>query len=127
LKWLGTRILNIYTVQDCELAVRAIKEEIGLNAILLVDERKRQIEVEGFNSKNDDNYTAEESPRAAACYCLSPMYKILKSNNPVDWPTWDLTWWKPAKDNSISERKRELIKAGALILAEMDRLDRLEE
>ena len=30
------------------------------NAKLIIAERKRQIEVEGFDTENDDSYTAEE-------------------------------------------------------------------
>lgn len=35
------------------------------------------------------------------------------------WP-WDESWWKP------TNRRRDLVKAGALILAEIERLDRAE-
>lgn len=38
------------------------------------------------------------------------------------WP-WDKSWWKPTPDDRI----RELIKAGALIAAEIDRLQRLNK
>ena len=37
------------------------------------------------------------------------------------WP-FTLAWWKPVQDN-----RRNLIKAGALILAELERLDRMNE
>ena len=37
-------------------------------------------------------------------------------------PLWDDTWWKPTPDNRI----KELIKAGALIAAEIDRLLAIE-
>lgn len=36
---------------------------------------------------------------------------------PRNWP-WHRVWWKP------STRRRNLVKAGALILAEIERLDR---
>jgi hypothetical protein len=41
-------------------------------------------------------------------------------NPPDGWP-FDPSWWKPSND-----RKANLIKAGALIAAEIDRLQRLE-
>ena len=41
---------------------------------------------------------------------------------PPTWP-WDESWFKPTPDDRI----RELVKAGALILAEIDRLQRLKE
>lgn len=40
---------------------------------------------------------------------------------PRQWPfTWWLDWWKP------TTYRRDLVKAGALILAEIERLDRRE-
>lgn len=98
------------------------------NAQLIIAERKRQIEVEGFTDKNDDTYRDNELGKAAASYLMSPLYRYFNWDKPTYWPDkWSVKWWKPAKDNSISGRKRELIKAGALILSEMDRLDRLEK
>ncbi|GAG33310.1 unnamed protein product, partial [marine sediment metagenome] len=38
---------------------------------------------------------------------------------PEIWP-WDPSWWKP------TDERRNLEKAGALIVAELERLDRLE-
>ena len=38
---------------------------------------------------------------------------------PPSWP-WVRRWWKP------TDRRRDLVKAGALILAEIERLDRIE-
>jgi hypothetical protein len=50
--------------------------------------------------------------------------KTLRSTGIIGryWP-WDREWWKPTPNNRI----RELAKAGALIAAEIDRLQRLEE
>ena len=40
---------------------------------------------------------------------------------PFGWPhTWDASWWKP------KDRRRDLVRAGALIIAEIERLDRLD-
>ena len=44
---------------------------------------------------------------------------------PPDWP-WDAAWWKPG-DETDAGRIRELEKAGALALAERDRLVRRDE
>lgn len=52
---------------------------------------------------------------AAACYAYaSSGSAIIKG-----WP-WDERWWKPEGG------RRDLVKAGALIIAEIERLDRLE-
>ena len=50
---------------------------------------------------------------AAACYAL-PAWCRGRTRR---WP-WDDEWWKPTPDDRI----RELVKAGALIAAEIDRL-----
>lgn len=42
------------------------------------------------------------------------------------WP-WNREWWKPSISDDTESRKREIEKAGALLLAEWERLDRLQE
>jgi len=101
-------------------------EEISPNALACIEERKRQIEVEGFDSKKDDNYTSEELLGLAASYLMAPLYRKTKVFPPYFPRRWDWSWWKPAKDNSIDGRLRELSKSGALIFAEMDRISRLK-
>lgn len=79
-------------------------------------ERQRQISAEGCTPQRDDEHTGEELARAAACYAL-PQGDYEIPEPPEFWP-WPAAWWKP------SERRRELVKSGALILAEIERLDR---
>lgn len=80
-------------------------------------ERQRQVEQEGWTPEHDDQWADGELARAAACYAHDPRpFNIVP---PKDWP-WDEAWWKP------SDRRRDLVKAGALILAELERIDRLE-
>ncbi|MER0859588.1 hypothetical protein AAA500_10210 [Pseudomonas aeruginosa] len=84
-------------------------------------ERRRQVEAEGWTPEHDDGHSHGQMARAAACYALAG------SSAPNDgtaallvslaWP-WDQQWWKP------TSARRDLIKAGALILAEIERLDR---
>lgn len=95
---------------------------------LLADERKRQIEVEGWAPERDDQYTYGSLAKAAACYSTPEMSRIVMSVDsknpdytPRHWPFSD-EWWKPTPENRI----RELVKAGALIVAEIERLQRLE-
>ena len=93
-------------------------------------ERRRQIEREGWTREHDDAHEEGEMAAAASCYALPPddregivrgkrVHLSQSSGAPVNWP-WDVTWWKPG------DRRRELIKAGALIVAEIERLDRAE-
>lgn len=78
-------------------------------------ERQRQIEQEGWTPGRDDAYTEHELSRAAACYALEGDTVI--THPPKEWP-WPECWWKPSDD------RRNLVKAGALILAEIERIDR---
>lgn len=84
-------------------------------------ERRRQVEVEGWTLAHDDSHANGEMAAAAACYANpSPHMEasLIKPLLPTDWP-WSRGWWKP------TTRRRDLVKAGALILAEIERLDRL--
>jgi len=83
---------------------------------LISDERKRQIEVEGWTSQHDDQQTVFELSRAACAYLNNSRTDDVKRF----WP-WDWKWWKPSED-----RIRNLVKAGALIAAEIDRLQRAQ-
>lgn len=76
-------------------------------------ERQRQVEVEGWTPEHDDEHGTEEMAFAAACYVTADEGDA----PPAIWP-WDWNWWRP------KDRRRNLVKAAALILAEMERLDR---
>lgn len=75
-------------------------------------ERRRQIDKEVWTPDHDDQHTKGELAEAAACYATARTYVISSF-----WP-WDKSWWKP------SSPIRNLVKAGALIAAEIDRLQR---
>lgn len=88
-------------------------------------ERARQIQSEGWTPQHDDNHWYGELAQAAACYALESSAKGLRTGRTrwIDafvtaaWP-WAGEWWKP------SDRRRDLVKAGSLIVAEIERLDR---
>ncbi len=89
---------------------------------LIENERKRQIEVEGFDSVRDSSYKKGELVRAAVAYAIVSYYWG-KAYWCWFWPTdWNITWWKPDNRRTINN----LAKSGALIAAEMDRLLLLE-
>ncbi len=91
---------------------------------LIADERKRQIEVEGWTAEHDAEHKDNELAWAAMCYADPEEHyhqenRFLKFRQPRHglWPKkWDIGWFKP------KERIRDLVKAGALIAAEIDRL-----
>lgn len=91
-------------------------------------ERMRQLSTEGFSRERDDGYVQGELAAAAGCYahtaCLrTGEYESSEAGMNVwrFWP-WAKRWWKPSADP-----RRNLVKAGALILAEIERLDRAAE
>lgn len=85
-------------------------------AELIAKERKRQIEKEGWTKQHDrDMHDEGELLRAAICYARAGTEDIDFDEARQDWP-WSSKWWKP------EDRIRNLVKAGALIAAEIDRL-----
>ena len=97
-------------------------------------ERKRQIETEGWKPERDDVYDTGEMALAAACYAAhsascaaikaphTARGVFVRTRSAQDfvgemWP-WSADWWKP------SGHRRNLEKAAALILAEIERIDR---
>jgi hypothetical protein len=84
-------------------------------------ERRRQIQVEGWSAEHDAEHSHCELTEAAIAYYLSGTSGVLlnpSTKAPVNWP-WDPTWWKP------HGKRRDLVRAGALILAERDRMRRM--
>lgn len=91
-------------------------------------ERKRQIEVEGWTEEHDDHHNDDSLVMAAICYAApEPLYRMLKTAHGFlmtdPWPpAWDRKWQKYTCQGQT--RIRRLVKAGALIAAEIDRLQR---
>jgi hypothetical protein len=96
----------------------------------VLGERQRQVEKEGWTPEHDDEHSDGALADAAACYAMSDRAVALVddlylsatnqqrlSEHPYEWP-FDAEWWKP------KDRRRDLVRAGALILAEIERLDR---
>jgi hypothetical protein len=78
-------------------------------------ERVRQIEVSGENwtPAHDDAHAPGELSLAGAAYALTPHTPKGKTfPMPLRWP-WHRQWWKP------KSRHRNLVRAGALIAAEL--------
>lgn len=96
----------------------------------LLKERARQVEVEGWDAKHDNTHGEGDLVSAAACYLTAAQTALLRDDaisyhsqppsgrGPAHWP-WSSEWWKPSNDP-----QRNLEKAGALIIAEIERLKR---
>lgn len=100
-------------------------------------ERSRQVSAEGWTPEHDDAHGAGQMALAAGCYAMFASVSdserastdlpgsLASLGKPIRgwaawlqiWP-WDRLWWKP------TDRRRDLVKAAALILAEIERLDR---
>jgi len=87
-------------------------------AELIAAERRRQVEQEGYTATQDAGLSDGSLANAAACYAIPPGERLIAFGRaPVGWP-WSTDFWKPTP----LDRVRELVKAGALIAAEIDRL-----
>ena len=96
--------------------------------MMIVTERLRQINEEGFIEEADDAYVFGELAMAAAAYATPPGKRPYEAP-PHIWP-WNKNWWKgkPAMGTvkDIPQRIGELVKSGALILSELERLHRYQ-
>ena len=111
--WQGSRCIyaGVHAVPDTQSdAQTAAARDV-------LAERQRQISAEGWTPAQDDQYTAGDMASAAACYASQGRDHYPEPGKPGPWP-WAAKWWKP------STYRRNLEKAGALILAEIERLDR---
>lgn len=100
---------------DRERLSSALQSATASRAIADVSaERRRQVEGEGWTAAHDDQHTHGDLAQAAACYAI---YASGRSVPPDLWP-WAMEWWKP------KDRRRDLVRAAALVIAEIDRLDR---
>ncbi|WP_199797941.1 hypothetical protein [Pseudomonas aeruginosa] len=87
-------------------------------------ERRRQVTAEGWTPEHDDEHACDEIAAFACFYAMPPAAR--------DWDTSSTGYgdtlgeailpegWEP----KTGDRRRELVKAAALILAEIERLDR---
>lgn len=106
-------------LQEYRKASQALKD--------VAAERQRQVSAEGWTPKHDDKHDNNELAFAASCYAFhsaAASWDFEDDGTPYDihpapknWP-WAPEWWKPTNP------RRDLVKAGALILAEIERIDR---
>lgn len=96
-------------------------------AELISIERKRQIEKEGWTPSHDDEHIHGALSAAGASYAINASENIDRDvvgivdtiEKPNDWPFLS-KYWKPTPNDLV----KQLAKAGALIAAEIDRINR---
>ena len=105
-----------------------IRVPMSASILAIAAERRRQIDVEGWTAEHDSNHARGALALAGACYALSAasrrfrdagadrLANNIKASADCLWP-WEKGWWKP-QDN-----RRDLVRAGALIAAELDKMD----
>lgn len=124
------------TIEEMRMELATLKDRasgIGAGQVAPTDalrdvaaERRRQIEAEGWTPGHDDEHDNGTLAAAGCAYALAaadslhPMSRgdgDFMTTPPLMWP-WEREWWKPG------DARRMLVKAGALVLAEIERLDR---
>lgn len=126
---------NVHYADAAEMEIAALRQRIAelesrtvtAAAADVLAERQRQVAAEGWSHKHDDQYKNTELAFAASCYAFhaaAASWDLEDNGIPYDshpvpkqWP-WDPSWWRP------TDARRDLVKAGALILAEIERIDR---
>lgn len=104
----------------------------------ITQERERQISGEGWTAEHDDDHFSGELALMAALYATPKLlFERVDRANCIEfvdpWPFEDLWDKRPANGNvvlpnrslSVNKRIDQLVKAGALIAAEIDRLERV--
>jgi hypothetical protein len=94
-----------------------IRTPLSPAMLAVIAERRRQMEVEGWDTKHDDEHEPGELALAGAAYLVSGAGSPIKGRKL--WP-WDHEFWKP----DIIRRRRDFVRGLALGLAELEKYDR---
>lgn len=98
--------------------------DLGTGVKAIAAERERQLQAEGFTRDGDQQYRRGELAKAATAYVqLAAMDLEAGTRNHIAWREpaavwpWAPEWWKPV------DARRDLVRAGALIAAQIDAID----
>ncbi|MBB4348001.1 hypothetical protein [Aliirhizobium cellulosilyticum] len=120
-------------VEQLSGRIAKLEDDMCLALLDVLEERHRQVSSEGWTPEHDDQHDDYSLAKAASVYaaCASVdrpdravMDQFGLAGTPTaiirNWPTtWDTSWLKP------TNRRRDLVKAVALLIAEIERLDRI--
>ena len=110
--WYAAQPVDLEQAAQPDEVARLVEPQTNAARDVLA-ERQRQIDVEGWAPEHDDEHSGGGLAVAAACYATA------YEGDPVPslWP-WEDSWWKP------KDRRSNRVRACALLLAEIERLDR---
>lgn len=117
----GKRVIWSDRKAESHSSAEQIADRTG--TALIAAERERQVQREGWSSEHDDEHDGGEMAGAAASYAAIACRQVAEGIiNVSGFPPgqlwrWESKWWKPSNDPL-----HNLVKAGALIAAEIDRL-----
>jgi len=96
-----------------------VSEHLTPAAVSVLAERQRHVTGEGWTPEHDDQHEHGEMALAAASYAVAEdmAEHYNDCSAPPFWP-WSLEWWKP------KTYRKNLVRAAALLLAEIERIDR---
>lgn len=90
----------------------------------VLTERRRQIEVKGWTPEHDDEHVNDEIAALACFYAMPPGARDWSARETGYGDTFGEAILPDGWTAEAGDRREELVKAGALILAEIERLDR---
>ena len=122
-------ITNIRAALDRRFGACSQPPEMSSAATDVVAERARQISQEGWTIEHDDEHDPGVLASGACAYSLHAADVLFPHSqgdggwgeSPPHMWMWSAEWWRPTTP------RRDLVKAGALILAEIEKLDRAVE
>lgn len=125
---------NITTLESLLQFIESLQETKKTGVELIADERQRQIEKEGWTAEHDAEHICGELTDAAIMYAMrgywkkriDPMIVGTEDMPGIMWP-FRVDGFKPSTAEWPDGRIRDLVKAGALIAAEIDRLLNLKQ
>lgn len=128
---------TLFVAATAKEAEAAAEPPLSRALLDVIAERHRHVEGEGWTPEHDDAHRRGEMIMAAVTYGTNAAVRVqlaadgysaerideMSRNTgvPRTWP-WSRSWWKP-----VGGTRRILIKAAALLVAEIERLDRQKE